>query len=198
MFPKWVYLTFVLGFNVVQKLLRLPYEMRFKKQLKDTVKVNQYDVLEKVLLYGLSIGLLFIPLAWTLTQWFMFSERTYSEVLFICGIIVMILSLGLFWKTHHDLADNWSPTLMVMEDHRLITTGIYKKIRHPMYTAELLFCVAQLLIIPNWLVGASSLFFFLILIIVRIPREEALMIAEFGDEYLQYQSVTGGIFPKIK
>ena len=198
MLPKWSILLVLLGFNTFQKILRLPFEVQFRKRQKNAVKVNQYDALEKVLLYGLSIGLLFFPILWALTNWFLFAERPNSWGWFVSGVVVILFSLVVFWKTHHDLAENWSPTLMVMEEHHLVTTGIYRNVRHPMYLAELLFCVGQILLVPNWFVGSSALFFFLILIGVRIPREERLMIAEFGEAYLTYRKRTGSIFPKTK
>ena len=188
----------LLGFNTFQKMLRLPFEMQFRKRQKNAVKVNQYDSLEKALLYGLSIGLLFLPMFWVFTDWFLFAERINTWGWFASGVVMIIISLIVFWKTHQDLAENWSPTLMVMEEHHLVTTGIYRKVRHPMYLAELLFCVGQILLVPNWFAGSSALFFFLILIVVRIPREESLMLAEFGEAYETYRNRTGSIFPKIK
>jgi len=43
------------------------------------------------------------------------------------------------------------------KEHRLVTAGVYRHIRHPMYAAIFLWCLAQGLLLPNWLAGWSAL-----------------------------------------
>jgi protein-S-isoprenylcysteine O-methyltransferase Ste14 len=55
------------------------------------------------------------------------------------------------------LGTNWSNTLELREEHRLITGGIYHQIRHPIYAALLLYRVGQALVVSTWVVGLSFL-----------------------------------------
>ena len=76
----------------------------------------------------------------------------------------------------------WSVTLELRENHRLITQGVYRYVRHPMYAALFLYSIGQALVLPNWLVGPSYLVAFGILFALRIGAEERMMLETFGDE----------------
>jgi protein-S-isoprenylcysteine O-methyltransferase Ste14 len=91
----------------------------------------------------------------------------------------------------------WSVKIEPEKNSELIITGVYKRTRHPMYAAHLLWGIAQLLIFPNYIAGPSALLIFLIVIKIRIPREEEALIEQFGNEYKRYISQTGCIFPKL-
>jgi len=96
----------------------------------------------------------------------------------------------LFYRSHADLGTNWSITLEVREQHRLITQGVYRRIRHPMYLALALYSIGQALVIPNWVAGPSNLIAFAILCALRVRAEERMMVEEFGDEYTAYSART--------
>ncbi|NOT29051.1 MAG: isoprenylcysteine carboxylmethyltransferase family protein [Planctomycetes bacterium] len=59
-------------------------------------------------------------------------------------------------RSHADLGTNWSITLEVREQHTLVTRGVYARVRHPMYTALLLYALGQWLVVPNWLVAPEA------------------------------------------
>ena len=56
----------------------------------------------------------------------------------------------MFRRSHKDLGRNWSISLEIREEHKLVTRGVYSLIRHPMYTAFLLMAVGQAFLISNW------------------------------------------------
>jgi protein-S-isoprenylcysteine O-methyltransferase Ste14 len=103
----------------------------------------------------------------------------------------------MFWRSHADLGQNWSATLEVRKDHELVTQGIYRSIRHPMYASILLWGLAQALLLPNWLAGWSAFVPFTVLYIIRTPREERMMCEFFGDQYRNYMRRTGRLLPRI-
>jgi protein-S-isoprenylcysteine O-methyltransferase Ste14 len=103
----------------------------------------------------------------------------------------------LFWKSHHDLGQNWSPTLEVRAEHTLITNGIYQSIRHPMYSSIWLWSLAQALLLPNYIAGFSGLISFGALYFLRVGNEEKMMLDQFGDEYQGYMQRTGRVLPKL-
>jgi protein-S-isoprenylcysteine O-methyltransferase Ste14 len=88
-------------------------------------------------------------------------------------------------------------SLQLKDGHKLITTGVYEKIRHPMYTAFWLWALAQALLLPNWIAGFAGLVGFGALYLLRVGPEEQLMIDQFGDEYRDYMARTGRILPKL-
>jgi protein-S-isoprenylcysteine O-methyltransferase Ste14 len=105
--------------------------------------------------------------------------------------------LYLFRRSHADLGDNWSVTLELRKDHELITHGVYRSVRHPMYSGIFLFCIAQGLLLPNWLAGWSACVVFAVMYVLRTPREERMMCDIFGEEYRTYMARTGRLIPRI-
>ncbi len=114
------------------------------------------------------------------------------------GIIPFVyVALWLFYRTHKDLGRNWSVTLEVRDQHTLVTKGVYNRVRHPMYSAFWLWALAQALLLPNWIAGPAGLVGFGTLFLLRVQREEAMMIETFGEDYRRYMERTSRILPGI-
>jgi protein-S-isoprenylcysteine O-methyltransferase Ste14 len=113
------------------------------------------------------------------------------------GLLFAAASLIMFQLTHRALGRNWSVSLDVREGHQLITDGVYRRVRHPMYSAFWLWAVAQALLLPNWVAGFSGIVGFGILFFGRIAREERIMLETFGDRYREYMARTWRIIPMI-
>ena len=83
------------------------------------------------------------------------------------------------------------------EKHRLVTQGVYRRVRHPLYTALLLYSVGQALVLPNYVVGLSSGVTMVLLVALRIGPEERMMLEEFGKDYQEYMALTKRLVPGI-
>lgn len=112
------------------------------------------------------------------------------------GVGVFAAAILILYKAYSDLGANWSPKLDIMADHKLITEGIYHYIRHPIYAGIWLWALAQPLLIPNWIAGFAMMIAFLPLYLIRMPREEQMMLDHFGDAYCRYIQQTGRLIPK--
>jgi protein-S-isoprenylcysteine O-methyltransferase Ste14 len=111
------------------------------------------------------------------------------------GLVLGVTSVGLFAWTHVALGKFWSTCLQLRAGHRLITTGPYARIRHPMYSAILGWMTSLGLVVagswvPLLFAGLAALNF-----ILRIRPEEKMMLLEFGDEYRAYMKLTGRLLP---
>jgi protein-S-isoprenylcysteine O-methyltransferase Ste14 len=83
------------------------------------------------------------------------------------------------------------------EEHKLITSGPYKRIRHPMYLGIFIYTTGLMLISSDLLV--FIFFAFSIWVnYIRIPDEEQMMIDEFGDEYREYMKHSGKLLPRLR
>lgn len=176
-------------------VIRAPFDTKHKQAEK--LKVEK-STNEKFLLILLSIGLMLIPLVWMFTPFLDTFKINLPDWLRLLGIIISILSLIYFWKIHKALGTNWSPTLEIKASHQLIKVGPYRTIRHPMYTQIWIWTIAQALIVSNLYAGFSGIIAWGIVYFIRVPKEEKMMIAHFGNEYLEYMSQTGKVLPKIK
>ena len=175
-------------------IIRYPYQQQNKKnQITDNRKTSQ----EKLLLVLVSIGMLLIPNIYVFSPLLSFADYQLPETVSIVGIVIYAISMYLFWKSHHDLGQNWSPSLEVRAEHRLITNGIYKSIRHPMYSSVWLWCLAQALLLPNYIAGFAGIIGFGILYFLRVSNEEKMMLDQFGDDYQSYMQSTGRVLPKF-
>jgi protein-S-isoprenylcysteine O-methyltransferase Ste14 len=136
-----------------------------------------------------------IPLIWLLTPFLNDFKIEFPDWLRIVGIVISIISLFYFRWIHKTLGESWSPTLEIIKGHQLIQIGVYKRIRHPMYSQMLIWAIAQCLIISNYIAGFSGLIVWVVFYLIRVPKEEKMMTEYYGDEYLAYIKQTGKILP---
>jgi protein-S-isoprenylcysteine O-methyltransferase Ste14 len=186
-------ILFMIGF-VSAFIIRSPHQRENKE---NKVAVDRKTAQEKVLLVLVFIGMVILPLVYVFSPWL--SVADYHSIVWIgySGAVCFGVALWLFWRSHNDLGKNWSPTLEVREGHTLVTNGVYQKIRHPMYTATWLWCVAQALLLPNWVAGLAGIISFGILYVLRISNEEQMMLEQFGEEYKAYMQRTKRLVPYL-
>jgi protein-S-isoprenylcysteine O-methyltransferase Ste14 len=189
----WIAKAVVLAGTVVMIVIRAPHGRRSR-----SVKVakSRKTPLESGLLV-LAWVVLFVPLIWIASPAFWFAEYTLHTGPLVAGVMCLVIGLWLFQRSHADLGTNWSITLEVREEHRLITQGVYRRIRHPMYSALVLYAVGQTLVIPNWVAGPSNLIAFAVLLALRVRAEERMMVEQFGDEYAAYTARTKRLIPRV-
>lgn len=173
---------------ILQIVIRYPY--------REGQKRANMDRQEKVLLLLLTVGGLLLPLVYIFTPWLSFADYNPPLWLPILGVLVTAVGLYLFWRAHADLGRNWSSSLDIHESHKLVTRGVYQRVRHPMYSASWLIYLGQALFLSNWAAGLGGLIGFGLLYFLRVPKEEEMMLNEFGDGYRQYIASTGRIIPK--
>ena len=168
--------------------------MNYKKTEKIKSKKTSR---EKFLVFLAAIGMMIVPMIYVFTPWVNSFNMNLPNWARWTGVIGFGFGLILFWWVHKTLGKNWSPILEIRKDHKLITKGPYKYIRHPMYTQIWIWVICQWLILSNWAVGIVGVLTWTILYIVRIPDEEKMMIEEFGQEYEEYMKKTGRIIPGV-
>lgn len=151
--------------------------------------------LEQVLLVAVFLGTGPIPFLFIATPVFAFADYAQPVIISLLAILVGIGGLLLFYRSHIDLDRQWSVSLAIQEDHRLVDTGAYRWMRHPMYSALFLIAIAQAGFLPNWFAGFSGFVSFALLYAFRIAREEALMASQFGDAWLDYAKRTPRLVP---
>jgi protein-S-isoprenylcysteine O-methyltransferase Ste14 len=125
---------------------------------------------------------------------FTFSDMfaLYAQIL---GLLLTALGYFLFlWSVvaRGKYATSWT----MRENHRLVTWGPYRLVRHPSYLAYFAMFIGFLFAWPSWLS---------LIPLIAIPgyfqvtfQEERLLERRFGEEYLKYQRKTGRFIPRIK
>jgi len=108
---------------------------------------------------------------------------------FLLSMAVIIGSIAVINMNLNNL--NIIPTLK--DNHQLRTHGIYKFIRHPMYTSVLLSCLALVLSNPHW-IAQLVMTVLLINLILKSNVEEKLLLKRFKG-YSKYRRKTGRFLP---
>jgi len=103
----------------------------------------------------------------------------------LVGAAVLVACTFLFITVHVQMGENWSPEPEQKARHQLITGGIFRWARHPMYAILLWASVGTLLATLNWLI-AWCVFGAVPLLLWRIETEERILVGLYGEEYHQY------------
>ncbi len=174
--------------------IRKSNEIKFTKQ---EIEIQKKSISELILLVLVGIGML-VPIGYVFSSFLDFANYSLPDWLGWTGVILFAFAIWLLWKSHNDLGRNWAPTVAMRFEHELVTNGVYKYLRHPMYTAHLVWAIAQILILQNWIAGYSFLIAQVPFYIIRIKNEEAMMIKQFGKEYTAYMKITYRLIPKVR
>lgn len=177
---------------ILYSILRRIYEYQYQ----GVPHASATQSLRQKVLYGL-VTFAWVPIAaYLATPWLDVFGFPLPAWIRIIGEILLLASMLLFYVCHRELGRNWSPKLEISEDHRLITSGPYQSVRHPMYTSFFLFGLGLLLATANLMVGGFYLVAMFTLYVERVDEEEALMIEQFGDAYREYMQRTGRLLPR--
>jgi protein-S-isoprenylcysteine O-methyltransferase Ste14 len=112
------------------------------------------------------------------------------------GVGLAALSIPLMYWLFSSIGTNITHTVGTRERHQLVTHGIYRWVRHPLYSVGMTFFLSIALIAANWFIAAAEGFGFIFLLL-RLPQEEQKLIERFGDEYRSYMEKTGRFFPRL-
>lgn len=187
---KIIWCIGVIGWFVI----RYPHARRSRRSPKAR---KASGILERVLLGISTCGLGVLPAIYVFTPLLQFADYPLQPWQPWVGGATFAAALWLFRQTHATLGRNWSVTLEIRQQHSLVTDGIYGRLRHPMYSAFWLWALAQALLLPNWVAGPAGIVGFGTLYLLRVRREEQLMLDVFGADYRAYMERTGRIIPKL-
>lgn len=140
-----------------------------------------YRIIQLVVLLSV-FGLKVIPYAQTLQQQ-------------VIGFIVVLIGIGICMSARKALSDNWTHAAeyQIKKSHQLITSGIYKYIRHPIYSGFAIIFIGAEIVAGSWLwVSFLALF---IGAYAQGKREEKILIAHFGDQYKTYMRHSKMLIP---
>jgi protein-S-isoprenylcysteine O-methyltransferase Ste14 len=183
---------------IVEEIIRLPHRRRYRKELREKGAAHSRMTALGVTLDMLAfLGMEVVPLFAIFSSWLDFAGYQMPDGLGWLGALLMAGSIALLVLAHRDLGRNWSPSVDLRQEHKLVTQGIYAHLRHPIYASVWLWCLAQALLVHNWIGGLAGLLLFLPVYLTRLPVEEGMMLDQFGEQYREYKRRVGGIFPRL-
>jgi protein-S-isoprenylcysteine O-methyltransferase Ste14 len=124
-----------------------------------------------------------------------FMHRTLASA--IVGSILIWMGIGLaIWARYH-LAEYWSARITIKEDHQLIRTGPYARLRHPIYSGIILAAIGSALVIDEWrcILGVCLV---LTGYCIKARKEETMLTQQFGEAFREHQKHAGFLIPRFR
>ena len=128
-----------------------------------------------------------MPLDW--------GNLAFSQLFRWISFVVMLSGVIMLDRVHAALGDNFSPVLELKAEHRLVRSGLYSRIRHPMYTSGFLYLLGAGGLSANILVLVAPTLSFALLVALRLPDEERMMAKRFGADWESHKLSTGLFLP---
>jgi len=134
---------------------------------------------------------------------FVFLQNLVFQVYAIAGLVALAIGGYLRNKARSELRKKAgfsslaaTGRLQIVEGHRLVKDGLYRHVRHPLYSGEIVRNFGFPLIFSS-VYGAILIVLGMILLLFRIEIEEKMLIEAFGEEYKGYQSSTKNLIPYV-
>ena len=158
-------------------------------------KVDGTPMMTAIRIGGLILWL--TPLVYLINPaWMAWSRIGLPEWVRWLGVVLGIFcAFGIYWL-FSSIGSGITPTSATRKEHKLVTSGPYRWVRHPLYTVGSSMFIAFGMMADNWFIALLGILAF-IAMAIRTPKEEANLIEKFGDEYRQYMKRTGRFFPKL-
>jgi protein-S-isoprenylcysteine O-methyltransferase Ste14 len=133
---------------------------------------------------------------------FPFADRRHigvfvdSQAIRWLGLIFTCIGYALIFLSGLALGKQYSAEVTIQKGHQLITTGLYRHIRHPRYAGLLLAAVGLSLLFRTW-TGLIVSIVLLAMLLIRIRDEETVLQKEFGREWETYCETSWRLLPRI-
>jgi protein-S-isoprenylcysteine O-methyltransferase Ste14 len=105
--------------------------------------------------------------------------------------------LAIRWAAILTLRKYFTVDVVIMNDHKVVMTGLYRHIRHPAYLGSLLSFLGLAISFSNWLTALVIFIPITSAFVYRIRVEEKALGQFLGDVYRQYRSSTKRLIPGI-
>ncbi|HTP57332.1 MAG TPA: isoprenylcysteine carboxylmethyltransferase family protein [Spirochaetia bacterium] len=147
-------------------------------------------------LVGIAFGASWIILALSVPADFLAIGSLVPGLLFNCaGILLMLCGLAIRAIAARTLGRYYSRTLRVKDDHRVVSEGIYRLVRHPGYLGVILMFLGAALAVANFIALALIALLIISAYMKRMAVEERMLMSTLGTEYAQYVGRTRRLIP---
>ncbi|MEO8484848.1 MAG: isoprenylcysteine carboxylmethyltransferase family protein [Betaproteobacteria bacterium] len=122
-------------------------------------------------------------------------EGVYANVRGVAAIVAVLALVATIecWKR---MGKSWRMAVTPGERTELVTTGLYRSIRHPIYALSILLSTATAVVLPTWPMIAVALVN-ATLVNLKARNEERHLLAMHGDAYAAYLAGTGRFLPRL-
>lgn len=168
--------------NLLEKVLNHKKENKNNLKNKGTVSLILFIV--SYIVSGIAVGILLLI------------DSSVNIYLYLIGIFIFIFAFLDRILTLKVIGDSYSQSIEPISESRLITSGIYSIIRHPLYIFYAFEMIGLLMIKFNY-ISFCALIIYILAVEYRTKREELLLYNKYGEKYVNYRKITKKYIPYI-
>lgn len=120
-----------------------------------------------------------------------------KTVLIVAGLALFVLGSAVNIAGRSRLGGNWANQVTIYRDQRLVTTGVYRIVRHPLYASLIWMFLGAALMYANIAGLLANVLIFAPLMFYRARQEEVFLSEAFAD-YEMYRRQVGMFFPRLR
>ena len=154
-------------------------------------KTGPAKVMDRSSRWGLLLQFFAFTLLWQGHFW----ERSLPAWRTLLSIALFAIATALSWTSSHALRGQLRIVAALGADHKLIRTGPYALVRHPIYTSMLAVICATAVIVAPWQLFLGSLVLFALGTEIRVRAEEKLLASQFGSNFQDYKQTVPAYIP---
>ncbi len=130
-------------------------------------------------------------------EWMSWASLALPSWLRWLSVALGLTMLPLLFWLFHSMGRNISETVLTKTEQNLVTHGPYRWVRHPLYSvASLAFFALGIVAANGFIIGMTMLV--MLMLPSLVEKEEAQLLAKFGESYREYMSRSGRFLPKLK
>jgi len=187
----------VLGMMVLAVGVSVYFRDKARRSSNDKIDRTQEGVPLMIVLRLTGLGVWLTTLAYVINpEWTQFAALPLPGAVRWFGLALSAMALPLLVWMFRSLGNNITDTVQTRQSAQLVVRGPYRWVRHPLYSFGGLFFIGIILMSANGLLALFSVMA-LTMLIMRTPKEEAELLARFGDAYREYALRTGRFFPRL-
>lgn len=186
---RLAYIALVIALHLLVAL-RFPTVGRYRRPAEHVVERQRIAV---VLLQGIGIAVMLAAPYCDRRSFAVINGMALGRYI---GLGIFAFGMVLTLWSELFLAEQFSIEIAVREDHRLVTDGLYRRLRHPRYLGIMMFAAGFSLVFRSWLALLLTAAMIPVLL-WRIHDEETLLHKEFGTEWEAYSRRSWRLVPFV-
>ena len=165
---------------------------RIRKRIGRSPNVKPRGTKEKLLWAGWFL----VVIVWVVQPWMIRHDPIFPALRLTDDLLTPLgLSLATLW-CYSVMGSAWRMGINEKEKNSLVTQGPYRSIRHPIYLFQIIMLAGAALLLPT-LLSLLILLLHLICVLIKAADEESYLLTVHGQQYSDYLSRTGRLFPKL-
>lgn len=181
-------ILFIIAGSICMWLTQPPVTVKEASDKKDS------DRFSVVLILLMSLVSVVSPII----DWaYLTNHENSFDFLTVLGMVMIIIGISFRAWAVNSLGKYFTATVQIKANHRLVTIGPYRIVRHPSYTGAFLAIIAGGVILESLIGFIISCIAMSIAYSIRIAIEEKELINQFGSEYQAYKRATKMIIPYV-